>query len=227
MDFKQDSNKNDDLIDNYRHKGLRQKLVNTLRRKGIRDEKVLQVISIIPRHFMLDKAFADWAYKDMAFPIDADQTISMPYTVALQSQLLEIKRSDKVLEVGTGSGYQAAVLYKIGAKVYSIERQRTLFDKTSKLLVRMNMQGIRTLFGDGYEGAPRFAPFDKIVVTAGASIFPDKLLSQLKIGGIMVIPVGGENGQEMIRYIKTAEGSCKKENHGPCAFVPMLGGVSR
>ncbi len=227
MDFKQDSNKNDDLIDNYRHKGLRQKLVNTLRRKGIRDEKVLQVISIIPRHFMLDKAFADWAYKDMAFPIDADQTISMPYTVALQSQLLEIKRSDKVLEVGTGSGYQAAVLYKMGAKVYSIERQRTLFDKTSKLLVRMNMQGIRTLFGDGYEGAPRFAPFDKIVVTAGASIFPDKLLSQLKIGGIMVIPVGGENGQEMIRYIKTAEGSCKKENHGPCAFVPMLGGVSR
>lgn len=227
MDFKHDNNKNDDLVDNYRHKGLRQKLVNTLLRKGIHDKKVLQVISLIPRHFMLDKAFADWAYKDMAFPIDADQTISMPYTVALQSQLLEIKRSDKVLEVGTGSGYQAAVLFMMGAKVYSIERQRTLFDKTSKLLVRMNMQGIRTLFGDGYEGAPRFAPFDKIVVTAGASIFPDKLLSQLKIGGIMVIPVGGENGQEMIRYIKTAEGSCKKENHGPCAFVPMLGGVSR
>ncbi len=225
MHYKQNSTKAKSLIDNYRHKGLRQNLVTTLRRKGIQDEKVLHAISIIPRHFMLDKAFADWAYRDMAFPIDAEQTISMPYTVALQSQLLSIDPEDKVLEVGTGSGYQAAVLFHMGAKVYTIERQRKLFDKTSDLLVDMKMQGIRTLYGDGYEGAPRFAPFDKIVVTAGASVFPDKLLEQLKIGGIMVIPSGNSQKQVMMRYIKLAIGSCKKENHGPCAFVPMLGGV--
>ncbi len=227
MNYKLTTSPSPLLTDTYRHRGLRQKLVNTLRRKGIRDEKVLQAISIIPRHFMLDKAFSDWAYKDMAFPIDAEQTISMPYTVALQSQLLKIQKGDKVLEVGTGSGYQAAVLYTMGAKVYSIERQRKLFVKTSELLIRMSMQGIRTLYGDGYEGAPRFAPFDKIVVTAGASIFPNKLLAQLKIGGIMVIPVDSGQGQEMIRYVKTAEGSCRKENHGSCAFVPMLGGTAR
>jgi len=227
MILKQNSLGTEALIDNYRHRGLRQKLVNELRRKGIRDEKVLQAISIIPRHFMLDRAFSDWAYKDMAFPIDSDQTISMPYTVALQSQLLALHPRDKVLEVGTGSGYQAAVLYTMGAKVYSIERQQNLFVKTSRLLVRMGMQGIRTLYGDGYEGAPRFAPFDKIVVTAGAHIFPSQLLQQLKVGGIMVIPEGDEKGQTMMRYTKTAEGSCKKENYGPCAFVPMLGGTAR
>lgn len=215
------------LIDNYRHKGLRQQLTNVLRRKGIRDEKVLHVISLIPRHYMLDKAFEDWAYKDMAFPIDAEQTISMPYTVALQSSLLEVEKGDKILEVGTGSGYQAAVLYHLGAKVYTIERQRKLFDKTSLLLEQMGMTGIRTLFGDGYAGAPRFAPFDKIIVTAGAAKFPDELLKQLKVGGIMVIPVERNGQQEMMRYIKTATGAYKKENHGPCAFVPMLGGISR
>lgn len=212
--------------DTYRHRGLRQNLVNNLRRKGIRDEKVLRAISIIPRHFMLDKAFADWAYRDMAFPIEADQTISMPYTVALQSQLIELQPGEKVLEIGTGSGYQAAVLYKMGAKIYTIERQRALFEKTCKLLNVMQLAGIRTLYGDGFLGAPRFAPFDKIIVTAGASTFPDQLLAQLKVGGMMIIPFGEGNQQEMMRYIKISDGSYKKENHGPCAFVPMLAGTS-
>ncbi len=215
------------LIDNYRHRGLRQQLVNTLRSKGICDENVLSAISIIPRHYMLDKAFADWAYKDMAFPIDADQTISMPYTVARQSELLEVKRGDKIFEVGTGSGYQAAVLLYLGAKVYTVERQRALFDKTSTLLNRIGLHQIRTLYGDGYKGSIRFAPFDKIIVTAGAATFPHLLMDQLKVGGIMVIPEGVEGQQVMMRYIKTAQGSCKKENHGPCAFVPMLKGTSR
>lgn len=214
------------LSDTYRHRGLRQNLVNILRRKGICDEKVLHAISIIPRHFMLDKAFADWAYRDMAFPIDADQTISMPYTVALQSQLIELQPGEKVLEIGTGSGYQAAVLYKMGAKIYTIERQKALFDKTCKLLNAMHLHGIRTLFGDGFLGAPRFAPFDKIIVTAGASKFPDQLLAQLKVGGMMIIPFGARSQQEMMRYIKISDGAYKKENHGPCAFVPMLTGTS-
>jgi len=214
------------LTDNYRHRGLRQQLVNTLRRKGISNENVLHAISIIPRHFMLDKAFADWAYKDMAFPIDANQTISMPYTVAMQSELLEVNPGEKIFEVGTGSGYQAAVLHHLGAKVYTIERQRSLFDKTSQLLNIMRLHQIRTLYGDGYQGSPRFAPFDKIIVTAGAPSFPDLLLEQLKVGGIMVIPEGVGNDQVLMRYIKTSKGSCKKENHGPCAFVPMLKGTA-
>ncbi len=215
------------LVDNYRHRGLRQQLVNTLRSKGIRDENVLSAISIIPRHYMLDKAFADWAYKDMAFPIDADQTISMPYTVALQSELLEVQKGDKIFEVGTGSGYQAAVLHHLGAKVYTVERQRALFEKTSDLLNQIGLHQIRTLYGDGYQGSTRFAPFDKIIVTAGAATFPHLLLDQLKIGGIMVIPEGDDKHQVMMRYIKTSQGSCKKENHGPCAFVPMLKGTAR
>ena len=213
------------LVDNYRHRGLRQQLVNTLRSKGIRDKNVLSAISIIPRHYMLDKAFAEWAYKDMAFPIDADQT-SMPYTVARQSELLEVKKGDKVFEVGTGSGYQAAVLHFLGAKVYTVERQRALFEKTSALLDRIGFHQIRTLYGDGYKGSTRFAPFDKVIVTAGAATFPSHLLDQLKIGGIMVIPEGDAQQQVMMRYIKTSKGSCKKENHGPCAFVPMLKGTA-
>lgn len=225
MDFRESSRRNRGLSDQPRHRGMRQRLVEQLRRKGIRDIQVLQAILNVPRHFMIDEEFVDWAYRDMAFPIESRQTISMPYTVALQSQLLQIKKGDKVLEVGTGSGYQAAVLHMMGVKMYSIERHKLLFEKTSKLLNRMGYYGIRTLFGDGYEGAERFAPFDKIIVTAGSQQFPDKLLGQLKIGGIMVIPMGGQSGQEMMRYIKTAEGSCKRENHGPCSFVPMLSGV--
>jgi len=226
MKYNVRSSTSSNLIDNYRHKGLRQQLVNTLRSKGISDEKVLHAISIIPRHFMLDEAFAEWAYKDMAFPIDADQTISMPYTVALQSQLLDVHPGDKIFEVGTGSGYQAAVLHHLGAKVYTIERQKVLFEKTAPLLDRMGLQRIRTLYGDGYKGSPRFAPFDKIIVTAGAAKFPQTLMEQLKIGGIMVIPEGVHGRQTLMRYTKVSQSSIKKENFGPCAFVPMLSGTN-
>lgn len=213
--------------DDAKYRGMRKRLVKELALKGIKDKRVLHAIGTVKRHYMIDREFGDWAYKDIAFPIEAQQTISMPYTVALQSQLLEVKPGDKILEVGTGSGYQAAVLHTMGAKVYSIERQRKLFERTSNLLIKIGYQSIRTLYGDGYMGAERFAPFDKVIVTAGASMFPDKLLEQLKVGGIMVIPLQGQSGQEMMRYIKTGEGSCKRENYGPCAFVPMLAGTNR
>lgn len=214
------------LVDNYRHKGLRQKLVLELKSKGITDQNVLNAIGHVPRHFFLDRAFDTWAYKDLAFPIDADQTISQPYTVALQSQLLELKPRDKVLEIGTGSGYQATVLHTIGAKVYSIERQRKLFDKTSKILERMGFGGIRTLFGDGFAGAARFAPFDKIIITAAAPFFPEELFRQLKIGGYMVIPVGEGDVQQMMRITKLSATEKKEELFGDCAFVPMLAGIN-
>lgn len=197
-----------------------------LRSKGIRDTNVLNAIGQIPRHYFLDKAFDTWAYKDLAFPIDADQTISQPYTVALQTQLLELKPRDKVLEIGTGSGYQATVLHTIGAKVYSIERQRKLFDKTSKVLVNMGFGGIRTLFGDGFIGAPRFAQFDKIIITAAAPFFPEELFRQLKVGGYMVIPVGEGEVQKMMRITKLSDDQKKEELFGDCAFVPMLSGVN-
>lgn len=213
------------MDDNYLHRGLRLKLVKELKRKGILDHRVLDAIGSIPRHFMLDRAFEQWAYKDQAFPIDADQTISQPYTVAFQTQLLEIVPGDKVLEIGTGSGYQAAVLYTMGAKVYTIERHKILFDKTTQLLRSMGFEGIRTLFGDGFQGAQRFAPFDKILITAGAPSFPEILFNQLKTGGIMVIPMGQGEIQTMCRYIKTGEKSFKKESHGRFSFVPMLEGT--
>lgn len=197
-----------------------------LKSKGIRDTNVLNAIGQIPRHYFLDKAFDTWAYKDLAFPIDADQTISQPYTVALQTQLLELKPRDKVLEIGTGSGYQATVLHTIGAKVYSIERQRKLFDKTSKVLVNMGFGGIRTLFGDGFIGAPRFAQFDKIIITAAAPFFPEELFRQLKVGGYMVIPVGEGEVQKMMRITKLSDDQKKEELFGDCAFVPMLSGVN-
>ncbi len=213
------------MIDTYRHKGLREKLVNELRIKGIHDKNVLAAIGKIPRHYMLDKAFAEWAYKDQAFPIDANQTISQPYTVAFQSQLLEVKKGDIILEVGTGSGYQAAVLSELQAKVYSIERHKVLFERTSTLLVNMGYVSIRTLLGDGYEGAVRFAPFDKIIVTAGAASFPTKLMTQLKVNGLMVLPYGNEGQQQMMRYRKINDQEYHTENFGPCSFVPMLKGV--
>jgi len=213
--------------DSYKHKGLRQNLVKELKRKGIDDLNILNAISKVPRHFFLDKAFAEWAYKDTAFPIEADQTISQPYTVAFQTQLLNVEKSDKILEIGTGSGYQATILAELGAKVYSIERQETLFKKTNRLLERIGYGRIRTLFGDGYKGAPRFAPFDKILVTAGADEIPNDLLSQLKIGGIMVIPVGSGDVQEMKRITRTGETKFKKENFGKFKFVPFLKGVNK
>lgn len=214
------------MTDNYRHKGLRQKLVLELRSKGITDNTVLRAISVIPRHYFLDRAFDTWAYKDLAFPIDADQTISQPYTVAFQSQLLEISPRDKVLEIGTGSGYQASVLSEMGAKVYSIERQKKLFDKTSLLLVNMGYGNIRTLYGDGFAGAPRFAFFDKIIITAAAPFFPETLFSQLKVGGYMVIPQGEGDIQKMKRITKISESEKKEELFGDFSFVPMLAGIN-
>ncbi|MBK8515065.1 MAG: protein-L-isoaspartate(D-aspartate) O-methyltransferase [Saprospiraceae bacterium] len=187
------------MQDTHRNKGLRQKLVNELRAKGITDEQILNAFRDIPRHYFLDKTFADWAYKDVAFPIDADQTISQPYTVAIQTALLQVKKKDKILEIGTGSGFQACVLAYLGAKVYTIERQKKLFDKTEKFLHEIGFGSVRTLYGDGYEGSPRFAPFDKILLTAAADQIPDKLIQQLKPGGILVVPLGGGDVQKMLR----------------------------
>lgn len=213
------------MVDSHRYRGLRQKLVNELKQKDINDQRILDAFMDIPRHYFLDEAFADWAYKDVAFPIGADQTISQPYTVAVQTQLLDIKPGDKVLEIGTGSGYQACVLSYLGCKVYTIERQKVLFEKTEKLLKKLGYSKIRTLFGDGYEGAPRFAPFDKIIVTAGASELPKKLFDQLKIGGYMVIPYGSGEVQKMLRITKGEDNSIKKEDFGNFRFVPFLKGV--
>jgi len=203
---------------------MRQKLVEELRSKGIKDERILSAFNDIPRHYFLDKAFSDWAYKDVAFPIDADQTISQPYTVAIQTTLLEVQKGDKILEIGTGSGYQACVLAYLGAKVYTIERQKKLFTKTDQFLRDIGFGHIRTLFGDGYEGAPRFAPFDKIILTAGAETVPEKLIAQLKPSGIMVIPLGDGKTQKMIRISKNKEGALIKENFGEFRFVPFLKG---
>jgi len=214
------------LTDTHRHKGLRQQLVNELKTKGIKDERILQAFMDIPRHYFLEKTFSDWAYKDVAFPIDADQTISQPYTVAMQTALLDIKKGDKVLEVGTGSGFQACVLAHMGAKVYSIERQKKLYDKTEKFLHDIGYGQVRTLYGDGYDGAPRFAPFDKILITAGASEIPTSLIEQLKPDGIMVIPLGEGDLQKMLKITKTEEGTLKKENFGNYRFVPFLKGVN-
>ncbi len=213
------------MQDTHRHKGLRQKLISELRTKGIRDENILSAFMDIPRHYFLDKAFSDWAYKDVAFPIDADQTISQPYTVAVQTMLLEVKKGDKILEIGTGSGFQACVLSYLGAKVYTIERQKKLFDKTSGFLNDIGFGQIRTLYGDGYLGAPRFAPFDKILLTAAASEIPQKLIDQLKPGGIIVIPLGSGQVQQMKRIIKNHDGSLKEENFGNYRFVPFLKGT--
>lgn len=215
------------MNDSYRHKGLRQKLVLELREIGIKDEEVLAAINRVQRHLFLDPGFADWAYKDVAFPIGAGQTISQPSTVALQTVLLDVKKTDIVLEVGTGSGYQAAVLAEMGAKVYTIERQESLFRHTYELLIELGYGRIRTVYGDGYKGLPKFAPFDKIIVTAGATKIPHALLDQLKIGGIMVIPVGGSDTQEMLKITRDTKDHFIKERHGSCSFVPFLAGVQK
>lgn len=208
--------------DTFKHKGLRKKLVETLRQKGITDESVLEAINGVPRHLFLETAFLELAYDDRAMPIGEGQTISQPFTVAFQSQLLELKKRDKVLEIGTGSGYQACVLEKLGAKVYSIERQRKLYDKTKKLLAAMGYK-INCYFGDGTLGLPSFAPFDKIIVTAGAPVVPQSLTDQLKPGGILVIPVGDEANQQMLRIRKLPDGSTINEEFDSFKFVPLLG----
>jgi len=212
--------------DNYRKRGLRKQLVLELSQKGIQNKQVLEAIMAVPRHLFLDKAFEEWAYKDNAFPIDCDQTISQPYTVAFQTSLLDLQPKDKVLEIGTGSGYQACVLLEMGVKVYTIERHKTLYDKTEKLLTKIGYKSIRTFFGDGYLGLPRFAPFDKILITAAVPEIPVALIDQLKPGGILVIPLDDhKQSQTMMRIYKLQDGRLKKESFGQFRFVPMLQGV--
>jgi protein-L-isoaspartate(D-aspartate) O-methyltransferase len=210
--------------DTYRHKGLRKQLIDSLREKGISDERVLKSMEDIPRHFFLDSAFDKVAYEDKAFPIAEGQTISQPYTVAYQSQLLEVKPFEKVLEIGTGSGYQAMVLAGMGAQVYTIERQKKLFDSHRSFILRSKYPSIKYFYGDGYEGLPTFAPFDKILVTAAAPFIPPKLVEQLKVGGKMVIPVGEGSVQRMLRLTKEEGGAMAQEIFDNFSFVPMVEG---
>ena|SRR5687768_2326595 len=199
--------------------------MDTLRQEGFHDEQVLEAMMRVPRHLFLEKAFEEWAYKNVAFPIGCEQTISQPLTVAIQTSLLEVNKGDKILEVGTGSGYQASILSELGAKVYTIERQSALFDKTDKLLKDLGYRAIRTFLGDGYEGLPMFAPFDKILVTAGASTLPETLIRQLKDDGHLVIPIGDEQSQTMWRYTLLADGSIQSKAFGKFKFVPFLKGT--
>jgi protein-L-isoaspartate(D-aspartate) O-methyltransferase len=210
--------------DTYRHKGLRRQLVEVIRHKGITDERVLHAILHLPRHFFMDSAFDKIAYEDRAFPIGEDQTISQPYTVAYQSQLLELKPFEKILEIGTGSAYQACVLAEMGAQVYTIERQKKLFETNKQFAFIKKYAAIKFFFGDGYEGLPTYAPFDKIIVTAAAPYIPPRLVEQLKPGGRMVIPVGEGNVQEMLRLILQADGTFIEEVFDTFSFVPLLGG---
>jgi len=207
--------------DTAKHQGLRNQLVDLLAKKGIHDTKVLQAMKMIPRHLFLESSFEDFAYQDTAFPIGAGQTISQPYTVAFQSQLLEIKTDDKILEIGTGSGYQTAVLCKMGAKVFTIERQNELYRKTSALLPKLGYRPRVMMFGDGYKGLPADAPFDGIIVTAGAPFIPKPLMAQLKVGGRLVIPVG-EDKQIMTLLIRKTETHFEQHELGDFRFVPML-----
>ncbi len=209
------------LKDTNKHKGLRNQLVAVLEQKGIKNSLVLDAIGKIPRHLFLDSGFEDFAYQDKAFPIGADQTISQPYTVAFQTELLEVQKGDKILEIGTGSGYQTAVLCALGAKVYSIERQIELFKKTKLLLPKLGFQPKYLTFGDGYKGLPAYAPFDSIIVTAGAPTIPQPLMAQLKIGGKLVIPIG-ESIQIMTLLIRKSELQFEKHEFGDFKFVPLL-----
>ena len=210
--------------DTYRHKGLRNRLTDIVRSKGISDEAVLAAINKIPRHFFLDSAFDDVAYEDRAFPIGEGQTISQPYTVAYQTQLLEVKRFEKILEIGTGSAYQACVLAEVGAMVYTIERQKKLFDSNKNFAYLKKYPSIKFFYGDGYEGLPTYAPFDKIIITAAAPGIPNKLVQQLKPGGMMVIPVGAGDLQRMMRITKLPNDSIKEEVFDQFSFVPMIEG---
>ena len=210
------------LEDNYRAKGLRKQLVEQLRIKGITDETVLAAINEVPRHVFLDSSFFELAYQDKAFPIGSGQTISQPHTVAFQTQLLQVEKGMKVLEIGTGSGYQACVLAAMGAKVFSIERQRNLYFKTKDALERLPFR-VKTFLGDGFEGLPAYEPFDRIIITAGAPSIPEALIKQMKPGGIMVIPMDNSNGegQTMMKVTKMEDGTLKKESFGDFQFVPM------
>lgn len=214
------------FVDTFRHKGLRKKLVESIGKKGISSKSVLEAMESLPRHYFFDSGFLEFAYEDKAFPIGEGQTISQPYTVAYQTELLDVKRGQKVLEVGTGSGYQAAILFQMGAKVYSIERQRVLFQKAKEMLPKIGCI-VKVHFGDGYNGLPAFAPFDRILVTAGAPYIPEKLVEQLKPGGRMVIPVDEHDYQVMTLITKNADNSIEISRHGTFKFVPLLGDKSK
>ena len=209
------------MKDTSKHQGLRNQLASILKKKGITNEKVLTAIKLIPRHLFIDSSFSDHAYQDKAFPIAAEQTISQPYTVAFQSQTLAVNQGDVVLEIGTGSGYQTAVLIELGAEVYTIERQHELFKKTSLFLPKLGYKPKKFIFGDGYKGFKEKAPYDKIIVTAGAPFVPKPLLAQLKVGGMLLIPVGDKKQIMTMFYRKTTKEFEKKEL-GDFAFVPML-----
>jgi protein-L-isoaspartate(D-aspartate) O-methyltransferase len=210
------------FTDNYREKGARKQLVDILKKKGIEDEAVLKAIGKVPRHYFFDETFWNQAYRDIAFPIGEGQTISQPYTVAYQTELLHIKKGDKVLEIGTGSGYQACILLELGAKLYTIERQEKLYERTIKVLPYMGYKP-QFFLGDGSKGIAEHAPYDKIIVTAGAPLVPDVLLKQLNIGGILVIPVGNAETQKMVTVLKTAENDYEKHVLDTFRFVPLVG----
>ena len=211
-----------DNKDTYKHKGLRNQLVQEVAQKGITNKEVLKAIETVPRHLFMDNAFISFAYKDQAFPIAAGQTISQPFTVAFQTELLHIQKGDKVLVVGTGSGYQTCVLAELGAKVFSIERQKILYEKAKLFLATLGYNA-KLFYGDGYKGLPPFAPFDKILVTAGAPFIPEELIKQLKVGGILVIPVGDDSGQTMTTIVKTSADTFEKTELKKFHFVPLLG----
>lgn len=213
-----------DINDSLRHQGMRKKLVEGLKIKGIKSDRVLDAIGKVPRHLFMESTFIQFAYKDQAFPIGAGQTISQPFTVAFQTQLLNISKGDKVLEVGTGSGYQSAVLLEMGAHVFTIERQKELYARVHKFLPEIGYNPA-CFFGDGYKGLPGFAPFDKIIVTAGAPAVPEELKHQLTIGGCIVIPVGTDQKQEMKLITRVSETEFITENHGDFIFVPLLKGT--
>ncbi len=213
------------MQDTFRHQGLRKRLVQELKGEGIKDEKVLKAIEKIPRHFFIETFFEDDAYENKPFPIGRGQTISNPYTVAYQTELLELREGDKVLEIGTGSGYQSAVLAELGAEVFSIERHQPLSNKAKKMLEHFGYTNVHTFFGDGFKGLPQFAPFDKILITAAAPEIPKDLLKQLKVNGIMVIPFGDGDTQKMIRIKRLDNNEFEKETFSTFTFVPMLKGV--
>lgn len=213
--------------DSYLHKGMRAQLVGKLRDMGIKDDRVLAAINTVPRHFFLDTAFQHIAYENRAFQILAQQTISHPFTVAFQTELLQIKKFDKVLEIGTGSAYQSCILAELGAQVFTVERQRALYDHVGTFSYLKKYPSIKRFYGDGYVGLPSYAPFDKVIVTAGAPFVPDALTQQLKPGGILVIPVGDGNGQRMLRITKEIDHKLKADDLGPFEFVPMLEGKNK
>jgi protein-L-isoaspartate(D-aspartate) O-methyltransferase len=207
--------------DTFRHKGLRKNLIELLISKGISDKNVLEAMNVVPRHFFFDSSFLEFAYEDKAFPIGSGQTISQPYTVAFQTELLKVEKGMRVLEVGTGSGYQASVLAQMGAKVYTIERQKLLYDNLKSLNPPLNYR-IRLFYGDGYAGLPAYTPFDRVLITAAAPFIPEALVSQLRVGGIFVAPVGKNDLQIMTRIVKVSETEITTETHGTFRFVPML-----